>query len=89
MQPMPILTPLYTKLFLGSNLLGAAHDLPAEAYPHGCLDPSNINVKVWVHSSNLFCCVENCTFSFSTQLEDASIEWKSYKWSSYSLHNSQ
>jgi len=30
--------------------------------------------------------MQNCTFSFTTQLQDMNIEGNSYKWTSYSLH---
>jgi len=43
------------------------------------LAPPTQKVKFCEHSSNLFRCMQNCTFSFTMQLQEVNIEGESYK----------
>ena len=93
MQPMPILTPPSLSCFWD----GTHSDQPTfcntnflQRWSHkDALAPPTWNGKFWVHSSNLFRCVQNCTFCFSMQLEDVNTECESYKLTCYSLHISR
>jgi len=65
----------YVSLLKGGawlNLFGPAHilkyKLSAEKWLCGVLAPPTHNVKVWEHSSSLFCYVQNRTFSFTMWL---------------------
>ena len=76
MQPMPILRCPHFVLLLRRSHKDA-------------LAPPTWSAEFWAHSSNLFRCVQNCTFSFSMQTEDVNIECESYKWTSYSPYISR
>ena len=90
MQPMLILMPPNTKLFLEqthsvSPTFCNTHYLQRWSHKDA-LAPPTWNVKFREHSSNLFRWEQNCIFSFSTQTEDMNIECKS---TSYSPHISR
>ena len=87
MQPMPVLTLSSSKSMLGSNLFRPGHIYMNTNFlqrcgymvhwplPHKMLS----SVKLCEHSSNLFRYMQNCTFCFTTQLQEVYIEGESYK----------